>query len=437
MAPILQGKRRDATRSVPLPDLDTATSEKPGEVIIISSPENLRKSYPLMRKSSRDNASLFRSLFREISANSDSEDEVKVSAEILERLSPTSPIVSRRSLADDDDDDEQMEGDASEDEEDALKILDSLIGISNLDGITHGPEVMPRESPPGGQDDLNHSADADAEVASLLDSMLISTKTSAKAKSKSPSPGISRKSSTESSSSSVDNSSESGALPSTSTPRLDAKGQVNLKFVEELIPFFKREQRLPMLTVHKIVADATNLFAKEATLVDVDLGRDDVLNICGDVHGQFFDLAHIFELRGLPSRSNRFLFNGDFVDRGPWGLEVMLTLFSLKLLNPEAIYLNRGNHECEDVNRYYGFQAEVLDKYDQRTFRLVQAAFDWLPLAHCVNGAVLVMHGGLFGKDGVTLEDIRAIPRGAQPERDTLMCDLLWSDPQVSLFKLV
>ena len=59
--------------------------------------------------------------------------------------------------------------------------------------------------------------------------------------------------------------------------------------------------------------------------------------------------------------------------------------------------------------------------------------FSWLPVAHCVGGAVLVMHGGLSRRDGVTLEDIRRIQRGGlNPERDGLMCDLLWSDPQVS-----
>ena len=59
--------------------------------------------------------------------------------------------------------------------------------------------------------------------------------------------------------------------------------------------------------------------------------------------------------------------------------------------------------------------------------------FSWLPVAHCVGGAVLVMHGGLSRRDGVTLEDIRRIERGGlNPERDGLMCDLLWSDPQVS-----
>ncbi|XP_059099282.1 serine/threonine-protein phosphatase 5-like [Tigriopus californicus] len=213
------------------------------------------------------------------------------------------------------------------------------------------------------------------------------------------------------------------------TPRLE-NGRVTQRFVDDLIDFFKQEQRLPSPTAFKILSDVTSLLREEPSLVEVQLGRDDLINICGDIHGQFFDLARIFDLRGTPSVQNQYLFNGDFVDRGPWGVEVTLVLLSYKLLYPNAFYVNRGNHECEEVNRAYGFQNEVLDKYEPKMFRAFQDAFSWLPVAHCINTAVLVMHGGLFSNDDVTLDDIRAIERGCQPERDSLMCDLLWSDPQ-------
>ena len=217
------------------------------------------------------------------------------------------------------------------------------------------------------------------------------------------------------------------------TPTLDASGKVTRSFVENLIEFYRQEKRLPTLTIHKILKDAKELFQSEPSLVDIELGRDDVVNICGDIHGQFFDLANIFEIFGKVSEQNRYLFNGDFVDRGVWSLEVVMVLFSLKLLNPKSIYLTRGNHECEQVNHLYGFENEVLDKYDSRTFRLIQKAFNWLPIAHCVNGSVLVMHGGLPAKEGVTLDDIRDIKRGKQPERNSIMIDLLWADPQVKI----
>lgn len=42
----------------------------------------------------------------------------------------------------------------------------------------------------------------------------------------------------------------------------------------------------------------------------------------GDTHGQYFDVLNIFNFNGMPSPTNCYLFNGDFVDRGPFGVEV-------------------------------------------------------------------------------------------------------------------
>jgi serine/threonine-protein phosphatase 5 len=52
-----------------------------------------------------------------------------------------------------------------------------------------------------------------------------------------------------------------------------------------------------------------------------------------------------------------------------------------------------------------------------------------LPLAHCINKEILVVHGGLFSKDGVTLNDIRKIKRFREVPESGIMCELLWSDP--------
>lgn len=64
--------------------------------------------------------------------------------------------------------------------------------------------------------------------------------------------------------------------------------------------------------------------------------------MCGDTHGQFYDLLNIFELNGLPSETNPYIFNGDFVDRGSFSVEVILTLFGFKLLYPDHFHLLRG-----------------------------------------------------------------------------------------------
>lgn len=55
---------------------------------------------------------------------------------------------------------------------------------------------------------------------------------------------------------------------------------------------------------------ATELLRKAPSLVDVSIPAESSFTVCGDVHGQFYDLLHIFELNGLPSEENPYLFNG-------------------------------------------------------------------------------------------------------------------------------
>lgn len=120
------------------------------------------------------------------------------------------------------------------------------------------------------------------------------------------------------------------------------------------------------------------------------------------------------------------------MDRGSWSAEIAILLYALKLLNPSFIYLNRGNHETDDMNAVYGFEGEIKHKYNERTFKLFSESFSALPLAHLIGGAYFVVHGGLFSKDGVTLDDIRAYSRFSrkQPGNSGLMMEMLWTDPQ-------
>lgn len=53
------------------------------------------------------------------------------------------------------------------------------------------------------------------------------------------------------------------------------------------------------------------------------------------------------------------MFLGDYVDRTPYGFEVMLLLYSLKIKWPDRIFLLRGNHELESINTAYGFKVRT------------------------------------------------------------------------------
>ncbi|KAH1053998.1 hypothetical protein GLYMA_08G311000v4 [Glycine max] len=205
---------------------------------------------------------------------------------------------------------------------------------------------------------------------------------------------------------------------------------VTLDFVKKMIEDFKNQKFLHKRYAFQIVLQTREMLQALPSLVDIHVPDGKHFTVCGDVHGQYYDLLNIFELNGLPSEENPYLFNGDFVDRGSFSLEVILTLFAFKCMSPSAIYLARGNHESKSMNKIYGFEGEVRSKLNETFVELFAEVFCCLPLAHVINEKVFVVHGGLFSVDGVKLSDIRSINRFCEPPEEGLMCELLWSDPQ-------
>lgn len=206
---------------------------------------------------------------------------------------------------------------------------------------------------------------------------------------------------------------------------------ITLDFVKQLIEHMRQQKKLHSKYMYKILAAAKAVLAAEESLVRVTIPPEGKLTIFGDVHGQFYDLLHVFDtVNGLPSETNPCLFNGDFVDRGSFSVEVILLLLAFKVLYPNHVFLNRGNHEAQSMNKVYGFEGEVKAKYSSTAYDLFSEIFCCLPLAHVINDKVLVVHGGLFSEEGVKLSDIQKIDRFREPPDSGLMCELLWADPQ-------
>ncbi|RDA85059.1 hypothetical protein CP532_3127 [Ophiocordyceps camponoti-leonardi (nom. inval.)] len=208
--------------------------------------------------------------------------------------------------------------------------------------------------------------------------------------------------------------------------------EMTQEFIDDMMERFKNGKKIHRKYVYQIIIAVKRIVYDEATMVEMEIPDDVQLTVCGDTHGQYFDLMELFRRNGLPTEKHWYLFNGDFVDRGSWSTEIALLLYAFKWLRPDGFFLNRGNHETDDMNRVYGFEGECKAKYNDRVFKLFSESFSALPLATLVGKKYLVLHGGLFSDDNVTLEDIRKLNRHnqRQPGQSGLMMEMLWTDPQ-------
>lgn len=151
------------------------------------------------------------------------------------------------------------------------------------------------------------------------------------------------------------------------------------------------------------------------------------VTICGDIHGQFYDLLELFRLGGDMPQS-RYLFLGDYVNRGYHSIETFLLLLSLKLKHPDRVHLLRGNHECRQVCQVYGLYDECLAKYNESVWKALSDVFDYLPLAAVVDNQMFCAHGGL-SPSITNIDQIAKINRFQEVPVEGPITDLLWSDP--------
>ena len=194
---------------------------------------------------------------------------------------------------------------------------------------------------------------------------------------------------------------------------------------------------------------AREVFTQQPALLELEAP----IKICGDIHGQYYDLLRLFEYGGFPPTAN-YLFLGDYVDRGKQSLETICLLLAYKIKYPENFFILRGNHECASINRIYGFYDECKRRHNIKLWKTFTDCFNCLPVAAIVDEKIFCMHGGL-SPELQNMEQIKRIMRPTDipgpslsqllvpllllsnssflpvyaPSDTGLLCDLLWADP--------
>ncbi|VDN99416.1 unnamed protein product [Rodentolepis nana] len=189
------------------------------------------------------------------------------------------------------------------------------------------------------------------------------------------------------------------------------------------------EIKLTYFEVVRVCDIVKEIFSSEPLILEIQ----SPVYVMGDIHGQFYDLLRIFSQIG--STDNRFLFLGDYVDRGPQAIEVVMYLFILKVLNPNKYFLLRGNHEDLHLSIKYGFELEVRRKFNDPTcFFDTIDVFNVMPISALIDGRIFCVHGGLseefIKRDFDCIHGAyMPIPRPTSVSEFSFVRDLLWADP--------
>jgi serine/threonine-protein phosphatase 4 catalytic subunit len=195
--------------------------------------------------------------------------------------------------------------------------------------------------------------------------------------------------------------------------------------LDRVIDSLKKCQIVPENDVKLLCKRAVEDFSKEGNVLNLSTP----ITVCGDLHGQFYDLMEIFAIGDIPPQTN-YLFLGDYVDRGLYSVETFLLLLALKVRYPGKVALIRGNHESRQISQVYGFYDECFRKYGSaEVWSCCVEVFDCLALGAVIDNKLFAVHGGISPKLP-TVSSIDLLDRKQEVPVEGPMCDLLWSDPE-------
>lgn len=138
-------------------------------------------------------------------------------------------------------------------------------------------------------------------------------------------------------------SSNTSALSSSSSITLTQSTTISCSDLDRQIEQLRRCEIIKESEVKSLCSKAREILIEESNVQRVDAP----VTVCGDIHGQFYDLKELFKVGGDVPDTN-YLFMGDFVDRGFYSVETFLLLLALKVIHFELIHLinNNNNNIC-------------------------------------------------------------------------------------------
>jgi serine/threonine-protein phosphatase 5 len=215
-----------------------------------------------------------------------------------------------------------------------------------------------------------------------------------------------------------------------------------LELVQYLMGKFAKDEIVSFQYLQTLLTMSIRHLKTQSNIVDIQFppkGEEpNYINVCGNTHGQYDDFITIFtdSVTGFPSENNRYIFNGDIVDRGDKAIEIFVILLTLQLTsgNSQIITILRGNHETEYLTPHFGFIREISNKYlpVAQLKALFFELFHSLPFAATIDSTVFIVHGGLaINTYDLTLQEINSeVDRFVEPEEHTILYNFLWVDPE-------
>lgn len=199
----------------------------------------------------------------------------------------------------------------------------------------------------------------------------------------------------------------------------------NVSKVGETIPIPKFSETL----ISNLISTCMSVHMHSKPLVYISSPRI----IIGDLHGSYHDFLRLLLVNGLPDNT-QYLFMGDYVDRGPFSLEILTLLMAYKILYPDNVIMLRGNHEFRDINSTYGFKDEIIRKFGREdVYELFNQMFEYLPIAAIIDNEYICLHGGI----SPNLRKIKQLELFEFPIKDfqnnKTLEDIVWADPLTTI----